>query len=250
MQITYLSSMIMKNILRQRTIIFSSLILPIVIIWATWWVTIDWPMIFNLESGNEVFASMLDVHIVTGALTAMGITSGIFGFLITAELEVIFKRLKQVGYSVLEINISTIVVLFTVLISTATIATIFALNLTKPNNVPGLILATLLITMIYASLGNLVANIYPNITAGSLILLIFAFIDLMLVTNPMGENIYLQKWTYIYPGFWPTQIVLEAGFTETMDNVLLPSIYSLIYFVILIILSFIIKKLGLNKEVA
>lgn len=240
----------MKNIVRQRTIIFSSFILPIVIIWATWWITIDWQMIFKLESGKEISASMLDVHIITGALTAMGITSGIFGFLITAELEPLFKRLKQVGYSVLEINISTIIILITVLFLSATVAILFSLILTEPNNIPGLILATLLIILIYASLGNLIANIYPDITAGSLILLIFAFIDLMLVTNPMGEKLYLQKWTYVYPGFWPTQIVLEAGFTNSIENFLIPSIFSLMYFIILISLTLIIKKLGLNKEVS
>ena len=250
MNIKYLSSMIMKNIIRQRSIIFSSLILPIVIIWATWWVTVDWSMTFELVFGKEVSASMLDVHIVTGALTAMGITSGIFGFLITAELEPLVKRLKQVGYSVLEINIATILVLFTVLLFTAAIAILFSLKLTVPNSIPGLILATLLITLIYTSLGNFIANIYPDITAGALILLIFAFIDLMLVTNPMGEKLYLQKWTYVYPGFWPTQIILEAGFTDSIDNVLLPSVYSLLYFVFLMSLSLIMRKLGLNKEVS
>ncbi len=249
MRVLELSRMIFRNLLRQKSIIFSSTILPIVIIWATWWITVEVPMTFELYSGKLISASMLDVHIVTGAITAMGITSAIFGFLITVEFADISKRLKQVGYSYSEINSSIFVVLFLVLLFTSSISVSFSYLLTKSDDLQGMIIATLLISFIYVSIGNLVANIYPDVTAGSLILLIFAFMDLMMIVNPMGEAIYEQSWVKFFPGYWPTQIVLEYGFSDTPSGMISQIIYSLIYFLIIMALSFFVKKIGVTMEV-
>ncbi len=253
MQTLRLSKVFLKEMVRQRSVIFSSFILPIVIIWSTWWVTADIPMAFNLDSGYFITANMIDVHVVTGGLTAMGITSGLFGFIITAKNKTIADRLHQVGYSKITINISSFLALIFILLFTSILATILSVYFADPVNLSGFVFAILLITLIYASIGTLVAVISSNFTAGSLFILIFSFMDLMLFTNPMGEGIYLQGWTYFIPGFWPVQISLEAGFVGYPNDLITMLGYGLIYFSVILVsililsiqkVRIVLKKIG------
>lgn len=249
MGVILLTKSLLYDLARQKTIIFSSFILPIVTIWSTWWVTVDIPMIFALYSGQQIQASMIDVHVVTGGLTAMAITSGLFGFIITADYQKISTRLKQVGYSSVSINSSILLTLFSVLTLTSLVAISFSLSLAHAESRWGLILSILLVTMIYTGVGNLIGTVYPNLTAGSLLILIFSFMDLMLFTNPMGEGLYLQGWTYYTPGFWPVQLALEAGFIGFPTNLIEVLGRGLLYFIVLLGTPYLLKKLGLHVEV-
>jgi hypothetical protein len=77
---------------------------------------------------------------------------------------------------------------------------------------------------------------------GTLIILSVSFIDLMLVSNPMGEGLYLQSWTYYSPGFWPVQISLESGFLGFPTNLLHHVVYAGVYFLVLVIFSLSVKR--------
>jgi hypothetical protein len=68
-------------------------------------------------------------------------------------------------------------------------------------------------------------------------------------TNPMGEGLYLQNWTYFIPGFWPVQIALEAGFIGLSNNINAMSANGFLYFLFLLGLSFTIRKMGFRIEV-
>ena len=248
MGIILLTRTFLRDLIRQKTIIFSSFILPIVIIWSTWWVTADIPMVFKLDTNSQISASMIDVHVVTGGLTAMAITAGLFGFIITADYQFISKRLKQVGYTTTSINIAVILSLLSILVLTSLVAILLSTSLAQPESGIGLAISILLVTMIYGGLGNLIGTIFPNITAGSLIILIFSFMDLMLFANPMGEGLYLQNWTYYTPGFWPVQLALEAGFLGLSETIIPIIFKGFLYFFGLLFISFLMKLTGLRVE--
>jgi hypothetical protein len=245
-----LSVALVKNLVRQKSIIFSSFLLPLVLIWATWWVTADFPMFFDLALGGSITAGMVDVHIFTGGLTAMGITSGLFGFMIIAESNNISHRLKVMGYKDSTIILSSFVVLFSLLVVTATVSILFSSLLASPKSWGGIILAIFGITLIYSAIGGFLATVYPNMTAGSLTILIFSFLDLMLITNPMGEEFYLQSWTYMMPGFWPVQLALESGFIGFPKKLDEAIFYILAYFFGMIILTILAKRYGFTREVS
>lgn len=211
-QVAVLARTFMVDMVRQKTVIFSCFILPIVIIWSTWWVTADLPMEFQIDSGRTIQASMIDIHLVTGALTAMAITAGLFAFLVTAEARRLSERLRVAGYSPPAIVGGPFVAILLVLI----VAALFAFGLVTALDVPegpgGVLLAVLLTTLVYSAFGALLATLYPRIMEGSFIVLLVSFIDLMFVSNPMGEGVYMEPWSYWMPGFWATQIALESGF--------------------------------------
>lgn len=244
MKTLYLCKVFLKDLSRQKTIIFSSFILPIVIIWSTWWVTADVPMQFELSDGTLITANMINVHVFTGALTAMSITAGLFGFIIAAKNQEISARLHQSGYSISTINIAAFFALLSVLILTSVLAFVLSINLSQPQDYSSYAVAIIMGTIIYAGLGNLIGSTYPNITAGSLFILIFAFMDTMLFTNPMGEGLYLQDWTYFLPGFWPVQLSLAAGFDGVPEEIGIKILYTVGYFAVLLILAPLIKSLN------
>ncbi len=231
----------MKNLFRQLSIVFSSVILPLVTLWATWWVTADFPMNFELANTEQnVASSMVDVHVVTGSLTAMAITAGLFGYIITNEHRKINDRLELVGYSPTVISFAMFLTLFVTLSLSIALTAFFANVLASPKDSLGLTLAIVLVSLIYVSLGNLVATILPKVTEGTLLLLITAFIDLMVLTNPMGGGVYLESWTYYLPGFWPVQVALEASFLGNASVGTM--IYPLIYFVLTIVLILFVRN--------
>ena len=226
------------NLLRQRTIVFSCFILPVFTLLSIWWITADIPMQFSLYNDKVIAASMIDVHVITGGLTAMAITAGIFSFVITAESQRIADRLKLSGYSPRTINIAVILSLLTFLILASIATAILTIVLYEPKDYLQLYLAIGVTTLIYASFGNLIGNLYPKVMEGTLMVLLMSFIDLMIVSNPMGEELYLQDWTYFAPGFWPTQLVLDAGFIgSSLEDNMLALANALVYAALLFMLS-------------
>jgi hypothetical protein len=251
----------LRNMLRQRSIIFSCFILPVVIIWSTWWITADFPMVFSLanDEGLRIAANMIDVHVVTGGLTAMGITAGLFTFILVADNNRISERLRLMGFSPIAINLGSFLPLLIVLVVAALVSTGLSVTLAKPADWRGIAVSIFLVTLVYSAFGNMVGTIFPKHLEGTLIVLVVSFIDLMLVSNPMGEGIYLQDWTNYSPGFIPVQISLESGFSELPASILSQSMYVLVYFagllvltqglrsVLLPMLTEALKRVGLNE---
>ncbi|MDH5404523.1 MAG: hypothetical protein OEZ01_13625 [Candidatus Heimdallarchaeota archaeon] len=234
----------LKNMLRQRSIFISTFILPILIILTTWWITADTIMIvkFAFDSNTTISTDMISIHIITGSLTAMGITASIFTFILVSDNHKLSNRLQLAGYSMISINIGMFLSLILVLSASALICGSITLFLVETKEPLGVIISILSITILFSAIGNLLGWIYPKNNEGTLILLFYSFIDLMYFTNPMGLGVYLQKWTYLLPGFWPTQIALTAGFYGYSDSTRQAVLYIITYVLILLGISIVLKK--------
>jgi hypothetical protein len=231
-----LGYMFLKGMIREKTIIFSVFILPIVTIWSTWWITADMPMEFSLVSGLKVLANMIDIHILTGGLTAVALTAGIFSFLIASDNSRLNERLRLMGYKSLTINFAMFLSTLTVLVTSFIVALGLTIYFYLPKHWLGVAEAMLLTVLIYALMGNLLATFYPRPVEGTFIILLISFLDTMLLSNPMASGVYLQEWTYYLPAFWPTQLVLEAGFVGSTSNLVMYSMYSVIYLIVLLLI--------------
>ena len=232
----------LKTVYRKKTVLFSAFILPIITLVSIWWVTADQLMIFSLENGDFLAQNQLYVHILTGGLTAIAITASIFGFILTAENQKLSQRLQIVGYSPIAINLGWFFSLLLLLVFSSIGTFFLTIKLFYPANVVGLFVAILLTTIIYSALGYFVGSLYPKLMEGTLIVLIFSFIDLMLFSNPMGVEIYLKPWTYYLPGFWPTQLVLHSGFFESSPHYLKAVGYVFLETGFLVVLPAVIKS--------
>ena len=236
--------MFLKNMIRQRTVIFSVFILPIVTIWSTWWITADMMMSFKLVSGLNVTANMINIHILTGGLTAVALTAGIFSFIIASDNARVNERLKIIGYKSTTINISMFISTLSVLILSYAVTLVLTVNFYTPKYLLGVSLAMLFTMLIYALIGNLLAIIYPKPVEGTFIVLLISFLDTMLLSNPMAAGVYLEDWTYLLPAFWPTQLILESGFVGSTSNLLEYIVNSALYLVALLAIVRIQKKLS------
>ncbi len=226
------------SIIRRKSVFFSSFILPIIFIWVVWWITTEMPMTFKLYGGKVITESTLDVHIVTGALNAIALTAGLFGFLITFENRKISLRLRVAGFSRLTVSLGAFIALTIVLLLSAIIAGLLSIYFYYPKDVIGFAVSLLLITIIYGAIGHILGTVYPRILEGTLIILLFSFIDLMLLTNPLGRTVYLKEWTYAVPGFWPMQILLRASFVGfSLYDLAWMSLLGLAYFAFLIAIA-------------
>lgn len=221
------------SIYRRKSTLFSSFLLPIIFIWVIWWITPETLLEVKLFSGDISYETMLDVHLVTGALNAVAITAGLFGFLITFENRKISDRLRVAGFSSITVSLGGFFALTLVLLSSAFIAGLLTVYLYLPEDLIGFGLSLFLITLIYGALGHILGVIYPRILEGTLIILLFSFIDLMMLTNPLGRAVYLMKWTYILPGFWPMQVLLQSSFVGFKYNIIWMSLLSILYLIII-----------------
>jgi hypothetical protein len=194
-------------------------------------------MFFDLDNGKSIISNMINVHVVTGGLTAIAITAGLFGFVLTADSRRIAERLRIMGYSSLTINLGWFTALLSVLFVSAMVTSAFVIYLYKPVSAIGMISSIFLTTIVYTAFGYLIGILYPRVLEGTLIVLLVSFIDLMLLSNPMGAGIYLSDWTKIIPGFWPTQIALESAFIDIPTEILLQSGIVLVYASILLLLA-------------
>ena len=237
-----LSYMFLKSMIRQRTVIFSVFVLPIVTIWSTWWITADMIMGFDLVSGLSVSANMIDIHILTGGLTAVAITAGIFSFIIAADNAEIGDRLRLMGYQPSTIGFAMFFSTLVILVLSYVVALFLTVSFYWPKYLLGVGLAMLLTMLVYALIGNLMAFVYPKPVEGTFIVLLLSFIDTMLLSNPMAVGVYLQKWTYFLPAFWPTQLVLESGFVGYTSNLWGYVENSLIYFMFLLAATWFMKR--------
>ncbi|MHA2053591.1 MAG: hypothetical protein ACW99F_08340 [Candidatus Hodarchaeales archaeon] len=237
----------LKTMLRQKSIIFSCFILPVFLIWSTWWITAEIPMVFKLENDQNVSSNMIDVHIVTGGLLAVAITAGLFGFILTADSRRLANRLHLMGYPSIIINFGWFAALLTVLLISASVASLLTIYFYEPLSIVGVVSAIFLTTIIYAAFGYFLGILYPRIMEGTLIVLLVSFIDLMLLSNPMGENMYLVSWTKILPGFWSTQMALEAAFIGQSSDLLIQAILIICYILVLLISTQIFRVLKEKK---
>ncbi|MHA1945211.1 MAG: hypothetical protein ACXAC6_11095 [Candidatus Hodarchaeales archaeon] len=236
-RVLIISKAALKTMFRQKSIIFSCFILPVLVILSTWWITADIPMIFNLENGKMISSNMINVHIVTGGLTAVAITAGLFGFILTADSRRLVDRLRLMGYPSITINLGWFTALLSVLLLSSSIASLLTVSLYEPVSITGVFVAITLTTIIYSAFGYFLGILYPRVMEGTLIVLLVSFIDLMLLSNPMGENLYLISWTKLLPGFWPTQMALEAAFIGFSSDIFLQTIIILGYIIILVLSS-------------
>lgn len=232
-----ISIAVLKTMFRQKSIIFSCFLLPLFTLWSTWWVTAEIIMDFPLENGARIASNMINVHVVTGGLTAIAITSGLFGFVLTADSRRIAERLRIMGYSPLTINLGWFFALFGVLLLSAMTTAILVVILYEPVSITGIVVAIVLTTFIYTAFGYLIGIFLPKIMEGTLIVLLVSFIDLMLLSNPMGEAIYLTSWTKVVFGFWPTQIALESAFIGLPEDIIFQSGLVLGYVCILLLVA-------------
>ncbi len=146
------------------------------------------------------------------------------------------------GFSPVSINLGSFLPLLLVLVVTALVATGLSVTLAEPADWRGIAVAIVLVTLVYSAFGNMVGTLYPKQLEGTLLVLVVSFIDLMLISNPMGEGLYLQDWTYYSPGFWPVQISLESGFSRLPASIYTQAIYVLFYFVGLLALTQFLKS--------
>ncbi|MHA2232680.1 MAG: hypothetical protein ACXAB4_09330 [Candidatus Hodarchaeales archaeon] len=221
-----------KDLFRNRFTLMTMLMLPIFIFGIAFIATTDEPMPVELQD-ETVIVPMVDVHTFTASLTAIAILTGIGGFYMTLISQQNDRRLIMAGYR--SFNIVMVKVGISLLIlGLGSILIFFLTMFVLPPKVPEVFFVGVLgAGLLYAIVGILVANLIPKEFEGSILVLLFAFVDTMLITNPMAPGTYQTTLSQLFPGYAPVQLALDGGLTHKAANVPLLVGWILVYFILL-----------------
>lgn len=199
---------------RRRPIFVALLvILPIWFIARATAVTEAIPKPVELPGGTELLTTMRDLHAVDMAVISVGFLSGLCGVFLMLSAREADRRLVIAGFRPGEAIAARALVLVAatmVVVAVSLLVTMLNFDLARP----GAFAASLSITgLLYGALGALAGALLDRI--GAVYFMFFApMVDLGIAQNPMFGGAQPQGWVTFLPGWAPSRLAVDAGFSS------------------------------------
>lgn len=171
------------------------------------------PRTIGLPGGVSVTTTMRGIHGAVMAGNAIAFVAGLCGvFVMEAALQG-DRRLVVAGFRPLQTVLSRFVVLVaaTALVVAVSLA-VTALNFTPVSWAP-FAGATVLVGLVYVSIGALAGAMLDKLAATYLILFL-ALTDLGIAQNPMFGSGTPPAWASLLPGYGPSRAMIDAAFAR------------------------------------
>lgn len=236
-----LSSFFGRTVVRDRIIIFLIAVLPTLLVFAgaasaperDITVILDGQIITPLPSAVEISVALY-------AVTAVVLVASIVSFYLGFNLKHLTGRLQQVNYKSSEINFSFIIVMLVVNFIMTTAISLFSLQWVTVTNFIGYFTGLLLASIIFSTLGLIIAELVDTTTLGLYGILTLAVLDTAFLENPIYSRRYNESWISIMPTHESIQLILrtiyDTGTTWT-DNIVFILIYELVLILIYLLIS-------------
>lgn len=171
----------------------------------------------GLPEMPSVQAVPLDLARILGATLGVAFIAGLLGLVLVISAREADRRLVLVGYTPGTLLLSRLV---TIAAITAVVAgvNLAVLSYFVPPDAPLLALAFLALAgVLYAFIGVLVGAALPRIFEGSLVVVLFAFMDAFLSgDSPLAADV--PDWVQIFPLYYPKRLVQDAVTLGTYDT--------------------------------
>jgi hypothetical protein len=211
---------LLRQYRRNVFLLFLLVTVPFVFITLSYYNTVDEPLAFFVtDSGDRVqrVESMQDVHAAIMVPITVAFLAGIIGLFVMVEATRNDARLTVAG---LQLGFVATARLLIVLILTAVI-TVVSIAVTllnfQPGDIAGFIAGNFLIGATYAFIGAIAALIVGRL-GGAYLMFFLPMIDAGIFQDPMFVSGDQALWMKLLPGFGGTRMVLDAGFTGSMDD--------------------------------
>ncbi|HEX6229478.1 MAG TPA: hypothetical protein VFZ41_08485 [Solirubrobacterales bacterium] len=199
--------------LRRPLLLVLLVFVPFLFISWSFAITEPTPRLITLPGGEQLLTTMKDLHGAIMVPITVGFLAGLIGlFVIQSALES-DRRLVLAGYSPGE----AIVPRIAVLVSATLVVLAVSLAVTTIDFIPAswipFVAGNLLAGLIYGAIGAL-AGASVGRLGGAYLMFFLPMIDFGVAQNPMFFDGEPQGWATVLPGYGPTRLIVDGGFSS------------------------------------
>jgi ABC-2 type transport system permease protein len=206
------------------------------------------PMLIKLATAPDEPVIMIiprELGLIYIGLAATGFIASFLGLNLMQRNIPAKKRLILCGYNPVELSLSKLGLLLSIVILLGVYTAFMGFLLMSPKHVPGVILGYILCGFVYGSFGLFIGSIVKKELEGILFIVLLANLDIGWLQNPIfyaaAPNKHIIR---LLPGFDPSQIAVLSAFSDF--DVGIQVVYSLIYGSVFLILCMIIFGIGMR----
>lgn len=152
------------------------------------------------------------------ALAYVGLLSGVTGLYLLRSAMAADRRLMVAGYSPLELMSARILLLVLINLVLSLFLVGLMLFFLMPRQLPAFVLAVFWAAVIYSFYGGLIGVLVRNELGGIIAVLFLANIDVGYLEIPGYSTVLEEWWAVLLPGYFPTQLAIDAGFTSRPEK--------------------------------
>jgi len=193
---------------------------PFVFITLSFYVTESEPIrILVTESGSRISIErmMPTVHAVVMVPITVSFLAGIVGLFVMLDASKNDSRLLVAGLPASVVASSRLVIMLTLSLVIAIVSISVTLINFSPGDLAGFLAGNLLIGVTFAFIGAIAALIVGRL-GGAYLMFFVPMVDVGIFQDPMFVSGDQALWMKLLPGFGGTRMVIDAGFTGTMDD--------------------------------
>ena len=172
-----------------------------------------------IENGVKVTVEMNQVELFSGfgALSFVGLLSGVVGLYLMRSALTADRRLRVAGFAAAELLIARLTLLVLVDAALAAFLVLITSLFAPPQQLIPFYIAIFFAAVLYSFYGALFALFIRNEMGGILAITFLANIDVGYLQLPGYSTVLEEWWIKLLPGYFPVQLAIDAAFTDTAE---------------------------------
>ncbi|MFW9990602.1 MAG: hypothetical protein ACFFD4_00955 [Candidatus Odinarchaeota archaeon] len=209
----YLTTYYGRSFLREKILLVLLLLFPILLIAVaamsapdgTLPIELDGTLIDPAPQAGEVLA-------ILNSTTALVFVASITSFFMAFQLKSVLPRLRNAGYGDFQIAMALVTLMMIVNLYVTAFVSVLALNWISPHDFVGYMLSLFLSSVIFSTIGLVLASLVDTRTFGLISILTLAVLDTAFLENPIYSRRYDEAWTGLMPAHGTVKMLFRSTF--------------------------------------
>jgi hypothetical protein len=197
------------TIIREKIIVMLIFLLPVILVIAGVGGTPDRDLVILLDT-KFIQVEILEISVILYTVTAIALTSSVVSFFLSYNVKQVIPRLIQSNYSRLQIVLSFIIVIMIINLFLTIAIAFFSLIWILEIIFIGYIIGLFLTSIIFSTLGLILAELVDTLTLGLIGILTLAVLDTAFLENPIYSRRYNEDWMFLMPSHESIQLIFRA----------------------------------------
>jgi len=236
---TSLSITFGKTISRDKVIMVLIILLPVILVFAGAASSPATSLRVNIDN-HIMMLQAEEISVLLYTITATVLVASVVSFFLGFNLKQLIPRLQQTNYKKSEIILAFITVMVIINIVMSIAIALFSTIWVDVTNYVGYIIGIFLASIIFSTIGLIVAEIVDTTTLGLYSILSLAVLDTAFLENPMYSRRYSENWISFMPSHESIQMVLRSVYDTShlwTDNLVFIALYEVVLIVVYLIIS-------------
>lgn len=210
------TAMGMREQARRPLLLVLLVIVPLIFISWSFWITEEQPRPITLPGGEQIVVTMRDLHGAVMVPITVAFLAGLVGLFVVRSALESDRRLVVAGFRPGEVVVPRIIVL----VVATLVVLVVSLAVTAIDFIPEHWLpfagANLLAGLIYGAIGAIAGALLGRLGA-AYFMFFMPMIDFGVAQNPMFFSGRPQGWATLLPGWGPTRVLVDGAFSGSFE---------------------------------